>query len=337
MQYAVAAVAGVRVSQSAVKDEAAWAVLTKGQPDMTFAPASILAARSLIRTVLPEIQLASLGIVGDDNHAQTGSSYHLGKSALRPDSYTITESSRDRNGLSEAASALDFGWWTRSVAGKTHNLRSFSVWLVAQCKAETADTRDIREVIYSPDGSTVRRWDRLGIRSTGDDTHLTHTHVSWFRDSEVRDKTGVFRRYFTEIGLIEGDLVTTQAEFNTLMDSWWSARLAAGAADNPQRTALRVAPWQQMVGATTTSTHNMLFGEMRNNLLRLVTVVDKILANVVADDDDLATIQAEIREAEQNIITGLAQSQASPEDIAQALKVALGDRAARVGELLAGA
>ena len=50
-----------------------------------------------------------------------------------------------------------------------------------------------------PDGAKVVRWDREGIPpATGSDSHLTHTHVSWYRDSEARDKTSVFRRYFEE-------------------------------------------------------------------------------------------------------------------------------------------
>lgn len=225
MQYAVKPLifpdntAGmIDVSKSAIRDPTVWTALTGG--DMTFAPDSIIAVRDLVHEALPEIPLVSLGIVGDDNHAQTGSSYHLGKSALRPDSYTIVESSRDRNGLTEAASALDFGWWQRTVGGRVHNLRTYSTWLVAQCKAGTPDTADLREVIYSPDGVVVKRWDRLGVRDTGDNTHLTHTHHSWFRDSEKHDKTALFRRYFTEIGLIQEDLVTTQAEFNTFMTTW---------------------------------------------------------------------------------------------------------------------
>ena len=63
--------------------------------------------------------------------------------------------------------------------------------------------RDLREIIYSPDGKVVRRWDRLGKRSSGDDSHLWHTHFSFFRDSTKadRDQTPLFRRYLTGIGL----------------------------------------------------------------------------------------------------------------------------------------
>jgi hypothetical protein len=42
------------------------------------------------------------------------------------------------------------------------------LWLVGRCKAGDPDAADIREIIYTPDGKTVQRYDRLGIRSTGD-------------------------------------------------------------------------------------------------------------------------------------------------------------------------
>jgi hypothetical protein len=217
MQYAVGPLSypdgtrgSIDVSKSAIRDPAVWRDLTQGRPGLTVAPASLLAARQFYIDTLAKagfrINPLSVGIVGDDPHAQTGSSYHLGKSALRADSYTIVESPRDRAGLSEAAAALDLGMFTITVGGKRHDLRSFSLWLVAQCKANTADTADIREVIYSPDGVTVKRWDRLGKRSTGDASHLTHTHESWFRDSEARDKTAHLKRYFTEIGVLEDDV-----------------------------------------------------------------------------------------------------------------------------------
>lgn len=61
----------------------------------------------------------------------------------------------------------------------------------------------------------------------------------------------------------DDDMATiSQADFNTRMDTWWSARMSPKAADNPQRTALRVAPWQQEVGHTGVSTHDQLFGAM---------------------------------------------------------------------------
>jgi hypothetical protein len=172
---------------------------------MTLAPAPLLDARRLLIDHL-HIDPLSVGVVGDTAHAEGGDSYHLGADKLRErlghDRYSVDESPRDRR-PTDAAAALDVGDFAVTVAGKLHTLPTFSIWLVAQCKAGTADTADIREVIYSPDSKTVKRWDRLGRRTSGDGSHLFHTHISYFRDSESRDKAGLFRRYLTYIGLLE--------------------------------------------------------------------------------------------------------------------------------------
>ena len=111
-----------------------------------------------------------------------------------------------------------------------------SVWLVGQCAAKTSDCRDIREVIYSPDGKTVKRWDALGIRSTGDTSHLSHTHISWFRDSENHDRAAVIRRYFKEILM-----ATLDAEDRTWLSNTMLAQ--AKAALTAQRSDLAKAAW----------------------------------------------------------------------------------------------
>lgn len=155
---------------------------------MTFAPKTILDARDYIKAKTG-LDYASLGIVGDSAHR---GGYHCGKDRLVSGDYSVYESSRDKNGLSYAASALDIGTFSKN--GKT--LRSLSLWLVDQCKAGAADTKDIREIIYTPDGNSVKRWDRLGERSSGDSSHLYHTHISFHRDSEFKDKTALFRRFW---------------------------------------------------------------------------------------------------------------------------------------------
>lgn len=166
---------------------------------MTFAPTSL----QVLRTYLHDqagIAYASLGIVGDNAHAQTGVSYHLGRSDLRATAYS-RQTARDRAGLTEAASAIDVGKFGPGHGG-FYGLRKFSVWFVGQCRANAAGTRDIREVIYSPDGRKVLRWDReRGVASAprpgeADDTHLWHTHISFYRDSQLRDKRPLFRPYF---------------------------------------------------------------------------------------------------------------------------------------------
>jgi hypothetical protein len=177
---------------------------------MTSAPANLLAVRNLLLNYLnvdkgtvrsQDLEPAEVGIVGDPNHR---GGYHCGSDRVVPNDYSVVESRRDSSGLTLHASALDVGTFSVSSGGATHNLRTFSTWCVSQCAAGAADARDIREIIYSPDGTTVKRWDRLGKRTSGDSSHLFHTHFSFFRDSTKagRDETALFRRYLTAIGLI---------------------------------------------------------------------------------------------------------------------------------------
>lgn len=192
---------------------------------MTFAPPSLLAVRAYLKP-LTGLSSVELGITGDPAHAVKGTSYHLGKDQLTDDAYS-RRTARDRAGLSNAASALDIGMFAR--------LREMSIWLVAQCRAGAPDTRDIREVIYSPDGRVVWRWDReWGVTSqprTGeaDSSHLTHTHVSWYRDSEFRDRTAVFRRFFEGDDVNLTDKLTLPADLMKAAGSAQSTATVGGA------------------------------------------------------------------------------------------------------------
>lgn len=350
MQYAVAPLSfpdGTRgtidVSKSAIRDPAVWTALTgTGDTGMTFAPDSCLAVRKAIqeRTGLSN---AALGIVGDDNHAQTASSYHLGKSANKSSSYTIAESSRDRNGLSEAASANDIGYWSiKGADGRTHTLRTFSTWLADQCRAGAADTRDIREVIYSPEGKTVKRYDALGIRTSGDDSHLTHTHISWFRDSENRDRAAVIRRYFAEE--VDGDdMPMTPAERKELIREFWNYDPGDDKTGEPNG-GIANPEWDGKTSTNSTLRPAWLLGRNYHidkagalnsaKLDQLLTALTKVLANVTADDGEAAQLVAEIRQAQAQTVTdvlaGLGGSGKSDAEIAAALRAALGPRAAGV-------
>lgn len=172
---------------------------------MTYEPPTLLAVRAYLlpRTGLPAV---SLGIVGGSSHT---SGYHLGWDRLRAHlgaaDYSVRESPRDANPTG-AAMALDIGNFARPDG---RSLRDLSMWLASQAAAGAPGTSDIREIIYSPDGRVVRRWDRLAIRSTGDLSHLSHTHISYHRDSEQRDKLPLFRRYF------EGDDVSAAEVWET--------------------------------------------------------------------------------------------------------------------------
>lgn len=167
---------------------------------MSYAPKSIVDAAK----VWVANGGVNLGIVGDTAHTK---GYHLGKDRIYDgsgpgigDSDYSVKLARDKAGLTNASSALDLGRLNGSLKG----LQSYSNWLVAQCRKGAPGTKDVREVIFSPDGKVVKRWDNHakvlynGGTGTGqgDDSHLTHTHISFYRDSESRDKTVLFAPYF---------------------------------------------------------------------------------------------------------------------------------------------
>ncbi|WP_422735934.1 hypothetical protein ACN263_20195 [Micromonospora sp. WMMD729] len=187
---------------------------------MTRAPENLLALRRLLLDHLDnapgpdDLDPAEVGIVGDPAHR---GGYHCGSDRVVTNDYSVVESPRDRAGLTLDAAAIDVGEFDVRSGGGRHTLASFSVWCVAQCAANAADTRDIREIIYSPDGTTVKRWDRLGKRTSGDSSHRWHTHFSFFRDAikAGRDQRPLFRRYLSSIGLLE-DVDMTPEEHNWL-------------------------------------------------------------------------------------------------------------------------
>ena len=182
---------------------------------MTRAPANLLAVRSLLLTHLDnapgpdDLDPGEVGIVGDSAHR---GGYHCGSNRTVINDYSVFESPRDRAGLTLDAAALDVGQFDVRSGRPDQQPASFSAWCVAQCAANAADTRDIREIIYSLDGSTVKRWDRLGKRTSGDSSHRWHTHFSFFRDAikAGRDQRPLFRRYLSSIGLLEDDDMTPE-------------------------------------------------------------------------------------------------------------------------------
>lgn len=150
------------------------------------------------------------GIVGNNVHCN---GYHLGKDRIygdcackptgkcvpgkRGNDYSVVDP-RDKAGLTNAASAIDLGRLDKSLP----KLWKFSEWLVAQVRANQPGTRDIKEIIFSPDGKRVFGFVRSrGLQSKlipdyGDRSHLWHTHISFYRDSEFRDKVGIISPYF---------------------------------------------------------------------------------------------------------------------------------------------
>lgn len=164
---------------------------------MTFAPDDLKAIQDYLhtRTGLP---WDALGII----HATPqGGGYHEGFDTLAAadrapgpqytySDYSYAESpDRDRPFVTNAGSALDCGDFSVTYNGRTVTHRTIINLVLNEVnKPGRGRCHDLREMIYeSPEGSgVVLRWDALGIRNTGDSSHRTHTHFSFFRDSQGR-------------------------------------------------------------------------------------------------------------------------------------------------------
>lgn len=164
---------------------------------MTSAPPDLLAFRQNVIT-LTGLDGVSVGIVGDSTHAATGG-YHEGQSALarvgRYHTWAAAGSSgedysvrlqRDRNGLTDHASAIDIGYqWPHG--GNQAWLR-FNALLAADLHAGHPALAAIRAVNYSPDGTLKRRIDReygFAVEVSSDSVDI-HTHIECYRDTEGR-------------------------------------------------------------------------------------------------------------------------------------------------------
>ncbi|MEU8285977.1 hypothetical protein AB0C01_16755 [Micromonospora sp. NPDC048905] len=272
---------------------------------MTRAPANLLALRSLLLTHLDnapgpdDLDPDEVGIVGDPAHR---GGYHCGSDRVVTNDYSVVESPRDRAGLTLDAAALDVGQFEVRSGGRTHTMASFSLWCVAQCVANAADTRDIREIIYSPDGSTVKRWDRLGLRNTGDSSHRWHTHFSFFRDAikAGRDQRPLFRRYLSSIGLLEDDDMTPE-EHNWLATVHKNLTVLDGRYPIGQ-IYTRMAEGRDDTGAPVTGNWNLQ--AMTKQLTALQTTLNALMGKDFTDEAAII----------EGVLTGL-----TPEDIAAAI------------------
>lgn len=171
---------------------------------MTYAPVDLTQLRLdiLARTRLSG---GSVGIVGDPAHAASGG-YHEGEDDLRRigryhpsatspysgEDYSVRHS-RDRAGITNAASAIDIGYnWP--AGGRAAWLR-FNNALVSALHGNAPDLSAIRAVNYSPDGVRKLRTDREAgwsvVAST--DSVDIHTHIEFYRDSNGKRGPALLR------------------------------------------------------------------------------------------------------------------------------------------------
>ncbi len=144
--------------------------------------------------------------LGIQHFEPQGGGYHEGNDLLSRGGrlhtdYSKRETELDRPG-SDDASAIDIGRF--AVYRRHHEGHMVLVdnalmvrWVLAEIAAGAPDTLWIREIIYSLDNRVVRRYDRLGVRSSGDFSHLSHEHFSAFRDMVLSASIpALFKRFW---------------------------------------------------------------------------------------------------------------------------------------------
>lgn len=164
---------------------------------MSYAPQNLLDVRDYVQTQTG-LSDDDLGIVGDEDH-ETG--YHLGKDRTTSRDYS-RQLARDIAGLTNAASASDIGKFARLMA--------LTAFLLDKAKSgqakDPATGKSLIRAINGPaaDGRAYR-WDsqdgwKPEIKAKGD-SHETHVHIEWFRDTEFMPKVWLFRGFFEGVNM----------------------------------------------------------------------------------------------------------------------------------------
>jgi hypothetical protein len=197
---------------------------------MSYAPQTLLDLREYLK---PETGLSDneLGIVGDANHSY---GYHLGEDRLPKDDYSA-RTARDLAGLSDGAAANDIGWFDRLVA--------LTGFLVAEARA--GRLTDCRELIGPAADGRAYRYDSLSgwkaqQRAEGD-PHEWHLHVSWYRDSEQRDKREPFKRFF------EGDDMSFEQDDRNALGAIYNITMALLDGDTARQEKAYVAGYPALM------------------------------------------------------------------------------------------
>ena len=256
----------------------------------------LVALRTEVNRLAPGRDRTSDGSIGDSAHSTSSSDHNPDETGNTP--YEDADSRNEVHAIDVDKDLRKPGWSMQKCVE------------IIVVRHRTGRDNRLQNVIYNR-RIWSRSWGWTARAYTGSNPHDKHAHFSSRYTTAQENDTRPW-------GLLEAeddDMATiTQTDFNARMDAWWNTRMSPAARDNPQRTALRVAPWQQTVGGTNTSTHNMIFGEMYY-LLRQAA-------------------GEEPKEAAAHVMAVMADPSKSSEEIAAALRSALGDRAEEVGRLL---
>lgn len=175
----------------------------------------------------------------------------------------------------------------------------------------------------------------------GADPHDLHAHFSFrYGSGAGASNPENITAPWGILAAFEEEAMLTAAEIATEVVKQLSAHQVADAADTktPKRT---------LSNDTWISYTDVRWKAVRADIARLQATMDGVLKNVVADDGEAAQIvadidrragelEAEIGAVPSAVLGALADAGRSEQDVADALRAVLGDRAEEVGKLLAG-
>ena len=257
----------------------------------------LVTLRNEFNRLSPGRDKGSDGSIGDAAHSQSPSDHNPDETGRTP--YSDSDRINEVHAIDIDKDLRRSGWTMEKC-----------VEIIVVRHRQGRDNR-LQNVIYNR-RVWSRSWGWTARTYNGANAHTAHAHFSARYTTAQESDTRPW-------GLLEAEdddmAGITQTDFNARMDAWWNARMSPSAADNAARRALRVAPWQQLVGNTGQTTHNVLFGEMKNLLVQAAEQNPQAMADLV--------------------LTTLATQGSTSEETAAVLRSALGERAEEVGRILA--
>jgi hypothetical protein len=372
MQYSVKPIAGVDVSQSAIRDHTVWSGLTGGDvlvpaPDPSNAPPEAwsiplpAAEVTMLRNRLAAEAGARAALIGDAQPRQVLDLAPVPRGEVCAPviasemSEWVSLGGSNSGCVGDSAHKAGFHRGANYVPADDYSRRRDPAGPNAAVNGEWACAGDFR---HGANAGLRARHAALLARLMANDPSLSMVcemitqpwadrpvmyWARWEGTANLRQYTGAGHDLWSHVSLYRSranqrpNLWREPVALDATDKTWLTSPAFTAAV----ATAVRAQVWATPLwGGTAVPTAAVVFQRNYNTLNTLTTAIDKILTNVIADDAELEQVRAEIRaqaaQAAKDIVTGLAASGTADAEVAAALRAALGDRAADIGRLLAG-
>lgn len=275
MQYRVAAVAGIKVSQSAVRSDRLWRTMA-GEREMPWQniPAS-LALRDELNKAFPTRDKASDGFIGDPAHAATSSDHNPDETGITPfeDSDAI-----DEVHAYDADVNLDRAGWTMERVVQI---------ILSRCR--TGAEKRIRYIIYNRRiWRASNGWAQEAY--TGPSAHTEHAHFSYYygSGSGVSNPENITTPYgiLAEIEK-ETPVALTKEDLDKIADTVWRYGIPAPKGSNDADGVWRALSYLQWTYPAAVSARDYA-ADARTTGAAVLGLVETLASNGTVDPNALA-------------------------------------------------